>query len=74
MVYIIRTRAEKGNIPENAIVVRSIVSSPMSDRIARRYGVEMREVLTGFKYIGGEILALENIGQEDRFIFGIEES
>jgi len=72
--YILKARSAKNDIPEGAITVRSIVSSPLADRIAEHYGVEMKSVLTGFKYIGGEILELENIGQEDRFIFGFEES
>jgi len=74
MEYILKARCEKKNIPEGAIVVRSIVSSPLADRIAENYGVEMHAVLTGFKYIGGEILELENLGQENRFVFGFEES
>ncbi len=72
--YILKARSAKGDIPEGAITVRSLVSSPMADRIAERYGVEMKAVLTGFKYIGGEILALEEKHQENRFIFGFEES
>lgn len=74
MEYILKARRQKNDIPEGAIVVRSIVSSPLADRIAENYGVQMRAVLTGFKYIGGEILELEKLGQEDRFIFGFEES
>ena len=74
MEYILRSRAEKKDIPDGAIVVRSIVSSPLADRIAAKYGVEMRAVLTGFKYIGGEILALEERGEEHKFVFGFEES
>lgn len=74
MEYILKSRSAKGDIPEGAIVMRSIVSSPLADRIAERYGVEMRAVLTGFKYIGGEILSLEKKNQEDKFIFGYEES
>ena len=46
----------------------------MADKIAAKYGVKMRSVLTGFKYIGGEILALEEKGEENRFVFGFEES
>lgn len=72
--YILKARTQKGDIPEGAITVRSLVSSPLADRIAERYGVTMKAVLTGFKYIGGEILKLENNHQEDRFIFGFEES
>ncbi len=74
MEYVLSARSQLGNIPKDALVVRSIVSSPMADRIAENYGVEMRAVLTGFKYIGGEILALEECGEADRFMFGFEES
>ena len=72
--YILKARKERGNLPEGAEVVRSIVSSPLADRVAEHYGVRIKTVLTGFKYIGGEILALEEKGQEDRFVFGFEES
>lgn len=72
--YILKARSAKKDIPDNAIAVRSIVSSPLADRIAENYGVEMCAVLTGFKYIGGEILKLEQIGQQQRFVFGFEES
>ena len=72
--YILKARTEKNDIPDGAIAVRSIVSSPLADRIAEKYGVDMRAVLTGFKYIGGEILKLEEVKQEQRFVFGFEES
>jgi len=72
--YILKARSELCNIPAGAIVVRSIVSSPLADRIAAHYGVEMKAVLTGFKYIGGEILKLEQVGQEHKYLFGFEES
>ena len=72
--YILSARQKNGDIPENAVAVRSIVSSPLADKIAANYGVEMKAVLTGFKYIGGEILELEKCGQEKRFVFGFEES
>lgn len=74
MDYILRARTQRADIPSGAIVVRSIVSSPLADQIAKHYGVTMKAVLTGFKYIGGEILALEQEGQERKFIFGFEES
>ncbi len=74
MDYILKARTERGDIPQGAEVIRSIVSSPLADRIAEHYGVQMKAVLTGFKYIGGEILELENVGQENRFLFGFEES
>lgn len=72
--YILNARTMKGDIPDDAIVVRSIVSSPLADRIAAHYGITMKAVLTGFKYIGGEILKLENCNQQNKFIFGFEES
>ena len=72
--YVLKARSARGDIPAGAITVRSIVSSPLADRIAAHYGVEMKSVLTGFKYIGGEILALEEKGEEKRFVFGFEES
>ena len=72
--YILKARSAKNDIPEGAITVRSIVSSPLADRISEHYGVEIKRVLTGFKYIGGEILALEEKGEEHKYIFGFEES
>lgn len=72
--YILKARTALGNIPNGAIAVRSIVSTPLADRIAQKYGVEMKSVLTGFKYIGGEILTLEEKNQEYKYIFGFEES
>ena len=72
--YILKARAAKNDIPEGAIAVRSIVSSPLADKVAQHYGVEMKAVLTGFKYIGGEILELEQKGEEYKYMFGFEES
>lgn len=72
--YILKERKKLGNIPDGAMAVRSIVSSPLADRIADCYGVTMKAVLTGFKYIGGEILELEQKGEQDKFVFGFEES
>lgn len=72
--YILRTRSERGDLPEGAEIVKSIVSTPLADKIAEFYNVETKDVLTGFKYIGGEILRLEGLGQEDKFVFGFEES
>ena len=74
MEYVLKKRKLKNDIPDGAIVVRSIVSSPLADRIAKKYGVDMHAVLTGFKYIGGEILELEQKGEEKKFVFGFEES
>ncbi len=74
MEYILSARTARGDLPEGAEVVRSIVSSPLADQVAKHYGVTMKAVLTGFKYIGGEILELENKGEQDKFVFGFEES
>ena len=72
--YILKKRTEARDLPTGAEAIRSIVSTPMADRVAAYYGCQMKAVLTGFKYIGGEILRLEGLGEEDRFIFGFEES
>ena len=72
--YICRTRLELHKMPEHPVAVRSIVSTTMTDAIAAHYGVEMRQVLTGFKYIGEQIAHLEAEGHPERFIFGFEES
>lgn len=72
--YICAGRIEKGTMPERAVAVKSIVSTPLADAVAASYGVEMRSVLTGFKWIGDQIASLEAAGEVDRFIFGFEES
>lgn len=72
--YICAGRIEKGTMPKNPVAVKSIVSTPLADAIAAHYGVEMRSVLTGFKWIGDQIANLEAAGEVDRFIFGFEES
>ncbi|MBR2383493.1 MAG: phospho-sugar mutase, partial [Anaerotignum sp.] len=72
--YIAKTRKELGTLPENPIMVKSIVSSSLADAVAASHGVETINVLTGFKYIGTEIKKLEEKGKEERFILGFEES
>ena len=72
--YICAGRIEKGTMPENPVAVKSIVSTPLADAVAKHYGVELRNVLTGFKWIGDQIAKLEADGEVDRFIFGFEES
>ncbi len=52
-------RIEKGTMPENPVAVKSIVSTPLADAVAEHYGVELRNVLTGFKWIGDQIAQLE---------------
>lgn len=72
--FICRSRIAAGTMPKNPVAVTTIVSSSMVDPIAQHYGVEVRRVLTGFKYIGGVIAELENDNRSDDFIFGFEES
>ena len=72
--YICAGRIEKGTMPEKAVAVKSLVSTPLADAVAAHYGVELRNVLTGFKWIGDQIARLEADGEVDRFIFGFEES
>ncbi|MBQ4600818.1 MAG: phospho-sugar mutase [Oscillospiraceae bacterium] len=72
--YICAGRIENGTMPKNAVAVKSIVSTPLADAVAANYGVELRSVLTGFKWIGDQIASLEAAGEVDRFIFGFEES
>ena len=72
--YICAARKENGTMPENAVAVKSIVSTPLADAVAEHYGVELRNVLTGFKWIGDQIARLEEAGEVERFIFGFEES
>ena len=72
--YICQGRIEKGTMPKNPVAVMSIVSTPLADKVAEHYGVELRHVLTGFKWIGDQIAQLEAAGETDRFIFGFEES
>lgn len=72
--YICAGRKEKGSMPAHAVSVKSIVSSSLADRVAADYGVELRSVLTGFKWIGDQIAKLEEQQEADRFIFGFEES
>lgn len=72
--YIAAGRIEAGTMPERPVAVKSVVSTQLADRIAEHYGVELRSVLTGFKWIGDQIHRLETENEAERFIFGFEES
>ena len=74
MESLLAARKAKGTLPQNAEVVKTIVTSDLAFAIAKRHGATVRETLTGFKYIGEEIGRLESRGEEDRFLFGFEES
>ncbi len=72
--YIARSRKEQGTLPKNPVVVRSVVSTPLTDEVASYYGIETIHVLTGFKYIGEQISLLSERNEADRFLLGFEES
>lgn len=72
--FIYHARKEENNLPQNPVVVKSLVSSDLVNLMGKEYGVNVIDVLTGFKFIGEQILFLEQKGEENRFIFGFEES
>ena len=72
--FIYKMRAMAGNLPAHPVAVKTIVTTPMAERIANAYDIELREVLTGFKFIGEQIGRLEKEGHMERYIFGFEES
>lgn len=72
--YICEERTKLGTMPERPVAVKTIVTTDICRKIAAKYGVELREVLTGFKFIGEQIGFLEDKGEENRYIFGFEES
>ncbi|MBQ6818331.1 MAG: phospho-sugar mutase [Clostridia bacterium] len=72
--YILSRRAANGTLPNNPVAVKTIVSTQLAAKIAEKYGCQMIDVLTGFKYIGEQVGLLEEKGEDDRFVFGFEES
>ena len=72
--YICFRRLALHTMPENPVLVKTIVTTDMGEAIADHYGVETRNVLTGFKFIGETIGRLEKEGHPERYIFGFEES
>lgn len=72
--YICTRRSQLGTMPKNPVMVKTIVTIDMAERIAANYGVRTINVLTGFKFIGEQIGLLEEKGCEDSYIFGFEES
>lgn len=71
--YVIGQRKEKEGLPEDGAFIKSIVSTNMADAIAKYYGIQLVEVLTGFKFIGQKILEFEKTGK-GTYLFGMEES
>lgn len=72
--YLLSRRKELGILPKNAVVVKSFVTTDLVDAVAAKYGVSVKKLLTGFKYIGEYITELEAKGEADRFVIGMEES
>ena len=72
--YICSQRVKNGTMPKDPIVVKTIVTTDLIKAIAKEYGFEVIEVLTGFKFIGEQIGLLEEKGEENRYVFGFEES
>lgn len=72
--FVCRMRTANGTMPRCPVAVKTIVTTPMAAKVAAHYGVELIDVLTGFKFIGEQIGLLEKKGEESRYIFGFEES
>lgn len=72
--YICSQRAKHHKMPEDPVMIKTIVTMDLAERIAADYGVRTINVLTGFKYIGEQIGFLEQAGKTDSFVFGFEES
>ena len=72
--YICEQRIKKGTMPKDPIAVKTIVTTDIVNLIGKEYGVKIIDVLTGFKFIGEQIGFLEAKGEENRYIFGFEES
>ena len=72
--YILAQRTKHGTLPKDPVMVKTIVTMDLGERIAAHYGVETVNVLTGFKFIGEQIGRLEKEGHPERYVFGFEES
>ena len=72
--YVCQERTALGTMPKDPVAVKTIVTTDICKKIAAEYNVELREVLTGFKFIGEQIGFLEQKGEENRYVFGFEES
>ena len=72
--FVLSRRKANGTLPKKPIAVKTIVTTELCRKIAADYGCELRDVLTGFKFIGEQITQLEEKGEENRFVFGFEES
>ncbi len=71
--YILTRMTEEGSLPENAVMINTVVTSPIGDLVAKSFGVEVEKCLTGFKFIGDKIEKHNKLGDK-RYVFGYEES
>lgn len=72
--YLLSTLKARGELPEKPVLIKTIVTTPLIRDIANAYGAELYDLLTGFKYIGECITELEEKGEADRYVLGMEES
>ena len=72
--YILSCKKASGKLPEKPVVVKTIVTTKLINKLCEKYDCELKNVLTGFKYIGEVILNLEKKHEENRYLFGFEES
>lgn len=72
--YTLSVLKERGELPKNPVLIKTIVTTPLIADIAKEYGAELLDLLTGFKYIGEAITELEEKGEENRYVLGMEES
>lgn len=72
--YLLSSRKRCGKLPEKPVIIKTIVTTEMAEKIAKEYGAEVINTLTGFKYIGEQIGELEQKGELERFVLGLEES
>ena len=72
--YLLSQLKEKGRLPEKPVVVKTIVTTPLISAVCKEYGAEMADLLTGFKYIGELVTELDEKGEADRYVLGLEES
>ena len=72
--YLLKWHKSNGTLPKNPVVVKTIVTTSLGEKVAKSYGAEVINTLTGFKYIGEQIGYLEQAGEVERYVFGFEES
>ena len=72
--YLLSQKRERGTLPDNRVIIKTIVTTKLTGKIAAEYGAQVIDTLTGFKYIGEQIGLLEKSGEQNRFVLGFEES